>query len=297
MTSRCINEIDRKHYPHNIEQRRINAAKIGRPGRTMQPLIAYLDESGTHGGSEIMVLSGFLARLDQWTLFEKKFAAVKKRHRFRVFHAVEFRGQKGEFKTWTGEQMKALLDDLRYVISFGLADSVAVTLDNASFKEYYKLEPTRLDSAYGLCFRTCLYYLLTQAIRRKHNGKLPHLHIVLEAGHRNSGDAERIFKEVQREYGKLGILRSLKLAKKDECDPIMIADLAAYFVLQMNRSARLNNAPLPGSDVMLKKFVGLTHLESTPASLAQMREEALKIIHGQRRDKQLQKQQKKEASP
>jgi hypothetical protein len=251
----------------------------------MQPLIAYFDESGTHGPSEIMVLSGFLGRLDQWTRFEERFAALKKRHGFRVFHAVEFRAQKGEFKTWTGQQMKALVDDLRPLISFGLTDSVAVTLDNSSFKEHYKLEPTRLDSAYGLCFRTCLYYLMMQAIRRKHNGKLPQLHVVLEAGHRNSGDAERIFKEVQKEYGKLGILRSLKLAKKDECDPIMIADLAAYYILQVNRSARSTNRPLPDSEAVPKKFVGLTHLQSTPEALARMRREAIELQEAHRRRK------------
>jgi hypothetical protein len=44
---------------------------------------AYLDESGTHGGSPITVMGGVLARAEQWRGFEKKFAAVQSQYGFK----------------------------------------------------------------------------------------------------------------------------------------------------------------------------------------------------------------------
>ena len=50
---------------------------------------------------------------------------------------------------------------------------------------------------YGFCFRICLYHFIREALKRQHRKKVPPLHIVLEAGHNNYGDAERIFLEVK----------------------------------------------------------------------------------------------------
>jgi hypothetical protein len=251
----------------------------------MQPLIAYLDESGTHGGSEIMVMGGFLARLDQWTTFEGKFAALKKKHGFRVLHMVDLKNRKEDFKGWSDDQIEALLIDLSNITSFHLADAIAVTLDNASFKEFYKLQSTNLDSPYGLCFRLALYYLLVQAIKRKHNKKLPALHIVLEDGHANKGGAERIFKQVQAEYKGIRILQSFRLVKKDECDPIMIADMAAWSTLKINLKDRAANAPPRESAIVPKGYVGITHLQSAPEALARMRQEAIELQKAHSRQK------------
>ena len=38
---------------------------------------AYLNESGTHDGSPVIVMGGVLARAEQWRFFEKKFAPVQ----------------------------------------------------------------------------------------------------------------------------------------------------------------------------------------------------------------------------
>jgi hypothetical protein len=253
----------------------------------MFALTGYLDESGTHDGEAVIVMGGFLGRADQWKNFQVAFNKVKQRHGFQIFHTVKFKNKKGDFKGWSDNQIEALYWDLRPLVSFGLTDSVAISLDKETFNQHYKADGTptkgRLDSAYGLCFRMCLYYFLLQAMKRKRKGKFPDLHIVLEAGHRNSGDAERIFLEVKKEFAALGLLRTLRLAEKDECDPLMIADFAAHSTLLLNRRARAEDRPLPSSDEVPRGFVGISHFLSTPEGLANIREHALKMAAVHRR--------------
>ena len=262
----------------------------------MFALTGYLDESGTHDGEAAIVMGGFLARADQWKQFQIAFDKVKERRGFRVFHTVKFKNKKGDFKGWNDDQVAELLLDLRQLTSFGLTDSVAITLDNESFKTQYKGDGTprkgRLDSAYGLCFRMCLYYFILEAMKRKRRGKFPDLHIVLEAGHRNSGDAERIFLEVKTEFASVGLLKTLKLADKDECDPLMMADFAAHSTLLINRRARAENRPVPSSTDVPRGYVGITQFQSTPDGLANIREHAIKMAAVHRRVKNADSNQK-----
>jgi len=44
---------------------------------------AYLDESGTHGGSEVTIMGGMLARAEQWERFQKAYNELKKKCGFR----------------------------------------------------------------------------------------------------------------------------------------------------------------------------------------------------------------------
>jgi hypothetical protein len=85
----------------------------------------------------------------------------------------------------------------------------------------------RLDSQYGVCFRACLYRLIEILAEDKKNHKL---HVVIENGHRNVGDAVRIFSEMKAEFAAIGfnILGTVTVAKKTECWPLMIADFQAH---------------------------------------------------------------------
>jgi hypothetical protein len=195
-------------------------------------LTGYIDESGTHGGSVITIMAGALANARQWRVFEAGFAQAQRDFGFRVFHTRRFKNRAGEFEGWSNEKCLALIDTLG-PLTHGLAESVVIGIENTSFERDYKSGDrprwTRLDTAYGLCFRTCLYHFMEQAWRRRYKKKLPELHIILEAGHKNAGDAERVFVDVKKEFDAFGftVLRTLTKAAKDECSPLMIADASA----------------------------------------------------------------------
>jgi Protein of unknown function (DUF3800) len=236
---------------------------------------AYLDESGTHGGSDVTIMGGVLGRADQWKRFEAGYDKLKQKYDFNIFHTKKFKNKAGDFKGWTDERCFALWSELGRLTVSGLTDCVAIALDNETYASHYRTDQAsgkvRLDSKYGLCFRMCLSYFVLAMIKRKYRKKLPKLHIVLEAGHQNSGDAERIFIETKKEYESLDILQTLTLATKDESDPLMMADFIAHSTLLLNRGARAQNKPTPPSQIIPRGKLGITHLESTPQGLANLR--------------------------
>ena len=242
----------------------------------------YLDESGTHDGSPATVMGGLLARAERWEQFEKGFVEAQKLHKFRVWHSKQFRRRKGDFKGWTDQQCSALYWDLARLTSQGLTDAVTMTLNNTDYEKHYKSGPkpnkARLDTKYGLCFRFCLYHFIREVFKRRYKTKIPALHIVLEAGHNNYGDAERIFLEVKKDFEKRGIysLGAITKVEKDECGQLMMADFAAHgeYLLQ-SRVPAGQQRQFPTSMPVPKGVTGHTHFHSTPENLAQMRAEII----------------------
>jgi hypothetical protein len=188
---------------------------------------AYFDESDTHGPAPNLVMAAFLGSARQWELFGRKISALQRRDGFRVFHAKDFRAGAGEFRGWSQPKRDRLLNDLAVAIRDGLTEGVTITLPRALYEREYRSPPIpkamRLDSQYGVCFRLCLYMLIQRLNRDQEHYKL---HVVIEAGHKNVRDVERIFNEVKSAHEENGskILGTITIAKKSECSELMIAD-------------------------------------------------------------------------
>ncbi len=240
----------------------------------------YLDESGTHDGSPLTVMGGVLARAEQWRDFERKFAALQKRYGFRVWHTKKFKKKAGDFKGWTDEKCSDLYWSMGDISARGLTDIVAITLDNASFEADYRAgefpRRARLDTKYGLCFRYCLVHFVQEVLKRQLRNRVPPLHIVLEAGHANFGDAERIFLEEKRlwVHADCSILRTITRADKDDCGGLMLADFAAHSEYLMEKreidTGVSRNRP---TVVAPKGMTPSTHIQFTPVMLRNLRAE------------------------
>jgi hypothetical protein len=158
---------------------------------------AYFDESDTHGPAPHMIMAAFLGSARQWELFGRRIKALQKRDGFKVFHAKHFRALRGEFEGWSPHKCVRLINDLAVAIRDNLTEGVTIALPRALYEAEYRAAPVPqgmpLDSQYGVCFRTCLHQLIkiVTADKKKHK-----LHVVIENGHKNVGDAWRIFKEV-----------------------------------------------------------------------------------------------------
>jgi hypothetical protein len=242
---------------------------------------AYFDESGTHDGSRVTVMGGIMANALQWGRFDVDFRRIKKRYGFNIFHTKKFKNKSGDFKGWPNEKCLALTLSLAEITSEAFANSVAMALDNAEYERDYKLgerpAKVRLDSKYGLCFRNCLYHFAMEILKRRHKSNLPDLHVVLEAGHPNFGDAERVFTEVKAELDAIGakFLRTITKAAKDECDPLMMADFVAHTTYLMERDGR----PRPnGSSGSRQPGEGqsISHLRYEPGGLAKFKQEIVR---------------------
>ena len=195
------------------------------PERLFVILTAYLDESGTHAGSSITVMGCFMGNARQWAKFQIELDRLKRSYGFRVFHASRFKSRQGEFDGWKDAKCAGLIHDLTEAVGQILMAGVTSEIGNDDFKHHYrngdKPRRVRLDTAYGLSFRSCLSHCVHEAVRRLgHHPKFSQtkLHVVLENGHRHSGDARRVFGEIKAELDTQGIrlLNTFTLATKAE---------------------------------------------------------------------------------
>ncbi len=265
-------------YPGQIAELCIALAHRWEPERIFVVLTAYLDESGTHDGSPVTVMGGMLANALQWTRFEQAFGLIKKRHGFKIFHTKKFKRREGDFRGWSNEQCSALMAELAQITSHAFTEGVTMTLDNASYEADYKAgekpRKLRLDSKYGLCFRQCLFFFMLEGFKRARRKRYPKLHFVLESGHKNAGDALRIFNEAKKELLSFDcdMLGDLTFADKDECDPLMMADFLAHFAY-MIAGKEIGPQPSipPQSPELGRGESAVTHLTFKPGSLTDIK--------------------------
>lgn len=198
---------------------------------------AYLDESDTHGDSPTIIMAGVLGFEHQWTRFNRRLRALQKIHGFNIIHATDLKRKKGEFKGWSTEQCMALIKDVTEACDRSLSNGCVISIPHALYRKEYRDLPfpkgMNPDSQYGLCFRRCLAQL-GRTVREQNSQAT--LNVVLEAGHANAGDAERIFNEFKTVLTEAGLnnFGSFSTAKKDEAPPLMIADFFAHAHSIMN---------------------------------------------------------------
>jgi hypothetical protein len=238
---------------------------------------AYFDEADTHGSAPTVIMAGFLGTERQWELFGRRLRALQRRYGFTLFHSTEFKGKRGEFARWSNAKCMDLVHELTTLVRDNLTEGVTIHLERSRYEEEYRKPPIpkrmNLDTQYGVCFRACLVQLIAIVQR---DGKKHMLDVVIEDGHKNVGDVVRIFndmKAVTRRRLNTEVLRTIKVVKKREAAPLMLADFMAYTYSRM-RASKVSGtldydatAPMPR-----KRHAGLTHLELLPKALAGLKE-------------------------
>jgi hypothetical protein len=166
-------------------------------------LTAYIDESGTHAESPISVMAGYVGTSAQWEGFEADWSALVRKAGVRHIHAVELFKRTKQFKGWKAEDVNALAVSLDEVIATHLQVGFSVVVRDDDYKNIYGTgpHPRRLakDSKYGICFRACLAFVPSYIAsefalaQQTEVAQQATINFVLEQGHRNAGDAQRLF--------------------------------------------------------------------------------------------------------
>jgi uncharacterized protein DUF3800 len=200
-------------------------------------MTAYFDESGTHGEeSPVVTIAGFIAGADQWSAYERDLSQLLAENEVKVFHARKFRTSKGDFKGWSMTKRARFNSRFLRLADDHLAYGLAMILRPDDYRKIYRLHEfprrARPDTQYGLCFRTALW---KSAVLMKDRPADWPLNVVLETGHKNAGDAIRVFAEFQEslrpEYAS--VLGKLDFASKENCPPLAIADSLAYAIFRL----------------------------------------------------------------
>ena len=97
-----------------------------------------------------------------------------------------------------------------------------------SYVENGPLKGERLDSRYALCLRAFLDFNLIWATRR--NASPIPLNFILELGHRNKGDALRVFSDMKsdKRVAHRHLLGTISFGEKKDFPALQAADMLAY---------------------------------------------------------------------
>jgi hypothetical protein len=214
------------------------------------------------GPAPTVIMACFLGCERQWELFRRRLRVLQRRDGFKVFHATEFRNQTGEFDGWSE------------LVRDNLAEGVTMYLEHERYIEEYRKPPVpkkmNLDSQYGVCFRACIAHIIALVMA---DGKRHRLNVIIEDGHWNVRDTERIFNNMKRQVkNRLGIdlLGTHRIVKKDKAAALMVSDFLACTFLQM-RASKFDYAAQAPMHVP-KRQAGLTFLELLPDALLQLKE-------------------------
>ncbi|HKP22411.1 MAG TPA: hypothetical protein VJV39_00990, partial [Dongiaceae bacterium] len=183
----------------------------------------------THGPEPTVIVGCFWGHAYQWRRFETKLRRIQRREGFRIFHAKDFKAHAGEFKGWDDDRCYRLATDLSNLVGNTLAEGVVIALERQSYLSEYRSvahPKMHLDSQLGVCFRSCLVHIIRQVARM---GRKPKLNVVVESGHANAWDNDRIFHEIKSRLERRGIfvLEDITIASKEEAPPLMAADFLA----------------------------------------------------------------------
>ena len=219
-------------------------------------LIVYIDESGTHAGSPLTVMAGYISSPERWNAFEAEWESFLKTQRIDHLHSKElYHGQK-YFRNLPWERRAEIGDQATAIINRHAMLGFVVVLDNKDYQEIFKdaASPRNvsLDSKYGVCFRLALSFLpeLVNLIDKEENHKI---FLVLESGAENQGAAPMMLEQYRMvaERSLARMVRNVAFAGKRECFGVQAADLLAFTSLRCEREG---NAKAESTDLVAMNF-------------------------------------------
>ena len=169
---------------------------------------AFLDESGTHGKvSRNTVMAGFVGHESEWVVFENGWQKLLERNpEIETVHGRHLIPRRGFYHRWPDEKYWQFIVEIAGIMRSSQLLAMMVTIDNAGYMEYRKRlisGKRRYDSAYGMCFRYCLTkWSRMLALANQANQTDERLSFVVELGHKNAGDAVRIFQEAKQRVSR-----------------------------------------------------------------------------------------------
>jgi hypothetical protein len=194
---------------------------------------AYYDESGTHVGSPITVLGGFVGSMDDWAKFDCEWRKILTKYDLRYIRAKQLFHRQGPYRGWTEKKIDHLWTDILYVLQERKELQISkIILRDEDYQSYVSYCPIsrreRLDTRYALCVRCAMHFLPMVHHRTRVKGVV---NFILEDGHKNAGDALRVFLEM-KDRSKYEWARSIGImtfGTKPEDTPLQAADLISYW--------------------------------------------------------------------
>lgn len=218
-------------------------------GMTVHMAEAYFDESGSHDGSPVLCVAGYIVEKDSSVKLDDEWASTLERYRLPFFRMSACAHGTEPFHLLTKAQRveveKELIAIIRKHVSFG----VAVTLEPQTFDEVMP-NCAEVGSPYTFCAHNCLVAVKDWADRQSYLGKVAYF---FESGHRSATEANKIMNRLVQIPGAAERHRygSHTFALKQNVRPLQAADFLAWQCFTNHEHMRYGKPPR-------KDFVALT---------------------------------------
>ena len=195
-------------------------------------LTTYLDESGTHAESPVLIMGGIVGRPEQWADYNRKWVRLRKKHMFECFHSKELKDGDGEFKNWSMWSKQRLISDLDKHQNKNSMFRFVTVVNKEEFQQHYKTGPSpkkfQLDSVYGMCFRLSLAFTL-ELVERSVGLEGNEFDFIVENGAKGAGACPEIVNQIKKHVPDLReILGTCVLKEKCDLPGLQGADAVSY---------------------------------------------------------------------
>ncbi len=122
-------------------------------------LRAYFDDSGTHEGSRVVAMGGFVAREGQWEQYDREWRELLTKHGISYLRMADLESSHGNFEGWGEEKKKPLIRDVigqvrkwaKYAVS-----GLVVAQDYEQAVPEWARQSAAFGDAYNFCFQMCV---------------------------------------------------------------------------------------------------------------------------------------------
>lgn len=209
---------------------------------------AFLDESGTHDGSPVITVAGYVARPKAWREFVPRWNRTLKP--IAVFHSSECNGFHGEWNGWAREARDAKVKQLLSLLPSINGVGLAVGIVQRDLKEALNVRPhlqPYWPSSYEAC---CQWWISIMLQRMQERGNREPLAIVHEEN-QYGNEAHSAYTYVRENHDHFGQLISFSFGKKSDFVPLQAADILAYEIHK--RLQDIEGNPRKSFEVMMKE--------------------------------------------
>jgi hypothetical protein len=210
-------------------------------------LTAYFDESGTHEGSPVSVVAGYLATIHQWRVFETRWQKMLKGAKVNVFHMVDLEHSWGEFQGWSEEQRRKLIREATRIIR----DQTEMGVGLATFVQDFNVTMTLpFQKWFGGIYGWCGWGAINIAARwAPQSGYTNPIHYIFEAGAKGRHELDHLIGDIENvpEGKSRYLIGEWGFQRKEDVVQLQAADFLSYEIFKniINRDPTLNDSPMP----------------------------------------------------
>lgn len=244
-----------KHIPmvvsDEVHSAFVRLLQVLKPDAVMM-MEAYFDESGTHDGSPVMCVAGYLFTAENAFHFDREWGEALKEFGLTHFHAASWKEADALSRAQRDDLMARLVGIIKRRIELGIAVSISET-------DFGRVDAPRWERG-GPYLLAALYVLGGVAAwiqKYSYTGKVSYF---FESGHKHQGSANQAIDMLKTNGSAYLGYHSHSFIGKRDARGLQAADLLAYEWQKELRRINLDNPKLRPMRKSMERLLDRTHI-------------------------------------